>query len=84
MVNEYGKSSMILEIGVSMPLDEISWAIGYATALKNFAWWRDGTQYVGSGILTLKEALAEIPKEVKRNQPYPESTRRLAEALGED
>ena len=28
--------------------------------IRRYAWWKDGTQYVGSGIYTLKEALAPL------------------------
>lgn len=33
---------------------------GYKDALRDFAWWKDGTQYVGCGIKTLKEEIEEI------------------------
>lgn len=38
---------------------------GKRESLWDFAWWKCGTQYVGSGIKTLKEALEEINKEEK-------------------
>lgn len=34
------------------------WRNGYDTALACYTWWTDGTQYVGCGVKTLKEALA--------------------------
>lgn len=30
---------------------------------RNWAWWKDGTQYVGCGVKTLKDAIEEIKKE---------------------
>ena len=29
---------------------------GYLLALKDWAWWKDGVEYVGSGVYTLKQA----------------------------
>lgn len=29
---------------------------GYLTATRDFAWWKDGVQYVGCGVYTLKDA----------------------------
>ena len=31
------------------------WLEGYLTALMDYAWWKDGVQYVGCGVKTLKE-----------------------------
>lgn len=39
---------------------ETAWAAGYKAALKLFAWWKDGVQYVGSCGTTLEEALKEV------------------------
>ena len=33
------------------------WKAGYRDALRDYAWWRDGVQYVGCGTRTLAEAL---------------------------
>jgi len=33
---------------------------GWIDALKTFAWWKDGTEYVGCGNWTLKEALRNM------------------------
>ena len=33
---------------------------GMREALKKFAWWKDGIEYVGCGVYTLKHALAEV------------------------
>lgn len=33
---------------------------GFIDALYAYAWWKDGTQYLGNGSTTLKEALSEI------------------------
>jgi len=50
---------------------------GYRQGLKDgvrrFAWWKDGTQWCGSGNKTLEEAEAEIEKECEDGnyrQPY--------------
>lgn len=36
---------------------------GLIEGVTRFAWWKDGTQYVGTCGTTLKEAIAEIEKE---------------------
>ena len=36
---------------------------GYLTALRDFAWWRGGIEYVGCGIYTLKRATEEFLNE---------------------
>lgn len=36
---------------------------GKREATRNWAWWKDGTQYVGCGIYTLDKALKEIEDE---------------------
>lgn len=33
---------------------------GMREAVRNYAWWRDGQQYVGSTSITLKQALDDI------------------------
>lgn len=35
---------------------------GYIAGLTQFAWWKDGTQYVGTCGTTLSEAVAEAKK----------------------
>jgi len=35
---------------------------GMKAGIRRFAWWRDGKEFVGCGLLTLKEALEEIEK----------------------
>jgi hypothetical protein len=39
------------------------WIEGYLTALYDFAWWADGTMYVGSGVYTYQEIKDNILKE---------------------
>jgi len=34
--------------------------------ITRFAWWKDGVQYVGCGMLTLKDALS--PLKIKENE----------------
>ncbi len=33
---------------------------GYLQALRDYAWWRDGVQYVGCGARTLEQAEREV------------------------
>jgi hypothetical protein len=33
---------------------------GYLAAMRDFAWWRGGAQYVGCGVYTLKEAERQL------------------------
>lgn len=48
---------------------------GFFDALNNFAWWKDGVQYVGSGWCTLNKAIDDM-KTLSRYQP------RLSESSG--
>lgn len=36
---------------------------GLREGVELFAWWRDGTQYVGTAGLTLKQAIAKIDQD---------------------
>jgi len=38
-------------------MDNIEYDNGFVDALKTFAWWKDGIEYVGSCGMTLKEAI---------------------------
>ena len=38
-------------------ITKLAYNAGFEAALRAFAWWRDGEQYVGSGVRTLKWAL---------------------------
>lgn len=38
---------------------------GYVDALRDYAWWKDGTQYVGTCGTTLAEAIARVAKAAK-------------------
>lgn len=40
---------------------------GLREGIRMYAWWKDGIQYVGTTGRTLKEALAEIDEEEKKN-----------------
>lgn len=42
-----------------------AWLSGYKVALHRYAWWKDGTQYVGTSGGTLKEALTDLIEETK-------------------
>lgn len=35
---------------------------GYLRALHNYAWWKDGVQYVGCGVKTLQQAIEDFEK----------------------
>lgn len=39
---------------------------GIRDGIKQYAWWRDGVQYVGTTGTTLKDALKDIDMEEKR------------------
>ena len=43
-----------------------AWVAGFTSALNRYAWWKDGTQYVGTSGRTLKEALADLLEETRR------------------
>jgi len=51
---------------------------GYITALRDYAWWKDGKQYVGCGFKTLKQAI----KEAENEAPKREST--MCDRRGDD
>jgi len=44
----------------------IGYCNGYLDALKLFAHWRDGIQYVGTSGMTLKEAIEEFEEKHKK------------------
>ena len=39
------------------------WVKGFKASLRSYAWWKDGTQYVGCGVWTLEQALAGVSAE---------------------
>ncbi len=39
-------------------------AAGVAEGISKYAWWKEGVQYVGSGVWTLEQALANLDQEV--------------------
>ncbi len=42
---------------------QMAWLQGYIEGLKAYAWWKDGTQYVGSCGTTLTEAIERAKRE---------------------
>lgn len=52
---------------------------GYVDALRDYAWWKDGTQYVGTCGTTLAEAIARVAKAAEFGE-----TEGSGEAEGED
>jgi hypothetical protein len=42
---------------------QMAYLQGYIDGLKEFAWWKDGTQYVGTCGTTLKEAVEKAKRE---------------------
>lgn len=51
---------------VNERLYNIGYCNGYLDALKLFAHWRDGIQYVGTSGMTLKEAIEEFEEKQKK------------------
>ena len=43
--------------------DRKSYFAGAREALELYAWWKDGTQYVGCGVKTLRQALEDVNKQ---------------------
>jgi len=64
---------MILKNGVEMLSESVKKQIkkdtvrafyqGLKHGVERYAWWKDGVQYVGCGVYTLKEALQDIKDE---------------------
>lgn len=48
-----------------MELDMDSYRAGFIAALKSYAHWKDGTQYVGTTGTTLSDAIKEAEKELQ-------------------
>ena len=49
---------------------------GFVDALRAFAWWKDGVEFVGDGHCTLKQAIDEVEKNWNWNptsDPLPDS-----------
>jgi hypothetical protein len=40
-----------------------AWDEGFLFALRAYAWWKNGVQYVGCGVQTLEEAIKELNEE---------------------
>uniref|UniRef100_A0A6M3JN58 Uncharacterized protein n=1 Tax=viral metagenome TaxID=1070528 RepID=A0A6M3JN58_9ZZZZ len=57
------------EVSVRIKWTEMFYA-GKRQATEDFAWWKDGTQYVGCGIKTLKRILQEYDEAEKRDIEY--------------
>jgi hypothetical protein len=47
------------------PVSSKTYKRGLIEGITRFAWWKDGTQFVGTCGTTLKSAIEEIEKEVK-------------------
>ena len=43
---------------------------GKREAVKEFAWWKDGVEYVGCGIKTLKQVMEEYDEAEKKDIEY--------------
>jgi len=43
--------------------EELAYITGLKDGVTKYAWWKDGTQYVGTCGRTLKEALSDIDKQ---------------------
>ena len=41
----------------------MAWLNGYLEGLKAYAWWKDGTEYVGTCGTTLKQAICQAQRE---------------------
>lgn len=50
------------EAGIAALIRE-SFKQGYLKALTTYAWWKDGVQYVGCSVKTLKQAERDFEKE---------------------
>lgn len=42
---------------------DCAWIKGFKAALRVYAWWKDGVQYVGCGVYTLEQELAGVDAE---------------------
>lgn len=47
---------------------QYAWLLGYIAGLKAYAWWKDGTQYVGTCDTTLAEAIEDAKREYRVQQ----------------
>ncbi len=47
-----------------------SYKQGYLQALNDWAWWKDGVQYVGGGGNTLKQAQEDFELGVSKNESF--------------
>lgn len=48
-----------IDIDALVQAERAAYDKGFLDALECFAWWKDGTQYVGSGIMTYQRAIEE-------------------------
>ena len=48
--------------GIEEPQQAAYWA-GVEAGLRRFAWWKDGTEYVGSCGTTLKQAIVKLDED---------------------
>jgi len=42
-----------------------AFAMGVIEGMKRYAWWKDGVEYVGNCGKTLRDAIAEVERELK-------------------
>jgi len=54
-------------------METLDYYDGYIDGLTAFAWWKDGTQYVGTCGRTLKEAIKEVKEKQGRESIYKSS-----------
>lgn len=47
---------------------------GLRDGVRRYAWWKDGTQYVGGGVYTLADAIAGIDRAERAGEPVPGMT----------
>lgn len=61
-------TKQVCECNKLLNLRSISYKQGLKDGITRFAWWKDGTQYVGTCGNTLKNALKEIDNEFKEEE----------------
>ena len=56
-------------------MKDASYYRGLIDGIEMYAWWKDSTQYVGCGVMTLKDAIKDIGKERETIEECPHSFR---------
>ena len=67
-MKEYALDGSLIGDGIDEELEQEKFIEGYKQALRDYAWWKDGVQYVGCGVKTLKIALYEIDSKDKPHE----------------